>query len=63
MPFIICVMSQRRCGGLLVIHFFEVMEKLYFTIDFLFAGSIASSYKSPFPKDGQVGVLAFFGLV
>ena len=56
-------MSQRRCGGLLVIHFFEVMEKLYFTIDFLFAGSIASSYKSPFPNDGQVGVLAFFGLV
>ena len=40
-------MSQRRCGGLLVIHFFEVMEKLYFTIDFLFAGSIVITERLP----------------
>ena len=40
MPFIICVLSRHRCGGLLVIHDFETIEKSYFTIDFIFAGSI-----------------------
>ena len=40
MPFIICVLSRHICGGLLVIHDFETIEKSYFTIDFIFAGSI-----------------------